>query len=166
MCVRLYDYEHEHDKKKYHMILKVFWFVSVYMWTPTPKNKIRQKGDACCVSIRTPRRACVKVPSCRFQNHDVIVQKPLFFLDIKGWICHFLKWQIHPFISNRTKCMYVLLEMKGCICHFLKWQIHPFISNRTKCMYVLLDMKGYICHFLKWQIHLFISRNIITRKCM
>ena len=21
--------------------------------------------------------------------------------------------------------------MEGCICHFVKWQIHPFISNET-----------------------------------
>ena len=23
------------------------------------------------------------------------------------------------------------LDMKGCICHFSKWQIHPFISKGT-----------------------------------
>ena len=23
------------------------------------------------------------------------------------------------------------LDMKGCICHFTKWQIHPFISKGT-----------------------------------
>ena len=27
----------------------------------------------------------------------------------------------------------VPLDMKGCICHFVKWQIHPFISNGIKC---------------------------------
>ena len=27
----------------------------------------------------------------------------------------------------------VPLDMKGCICHFVKWQIHPFISKGTKC---------------------------------
>ena len=25
----------------------------------------------------------------------------------------------------------VPLDMKGCICHFVKWQIHPFISKGT-----------------------------------
>ena len=25
----------------------------------------------------------------------------------------------------------VPLDMKGCICHFVRWQIHPFISNGT-----------------------------------
>ena len=25
----------------------------------------------------------------------------------------------------------VHLDMKGCICHFVKWQIHPFISKGT-----------------------------------
>ena len=24
------------------------------------------------------------------------------------------------------------LDMKGCICHCAKWQIHPFISKRTR----------------------------------
>ena len=23
----------------------------------------------------------------------------------------------------------ILLDTKGCICHFVKWQIHPFVSN-------------------------------------
>ena len=26
---------------------------------------------------------------------------------------------------------YVSFDMKGCICHFVKWQIHPFISKGT-----------------------------------
>ena len=25
------------------------------------------------------------------------------------------------------------LDMKGCICHFVKWQIHPFITKWTNC---------------------------------
>ena len=25
----------------------------------------------------------------------------------------------------------VLLDRKGCICHFTKWQIHPFVSKGT-----------------------------------
>ena len=28
---------------------------------------------------------------------------------------------------------FVPLDMKGCICHFAKWQIHPFISKGTIC---------------------------------
>ena len=27
----------------------------------------------------------------------------------------------------------VPLDMKGCICHFTKWQIHPFIYKGAKC---------------------------------
>ena len=27
----------------------------------------------------------------------------------------------------------VALDMKGCICHFTRWQIHPFISMATIC---------------------------------
>ena len=26
---------------------------------------------------------------------------------------------------------FVSLDMKGCICYFVKWQIHPFISKAT-----------------------------------
>ena len=26
------------------------------------------------------------------------------------------------------------LDMKGCICHFVKWKLHPFISKVTKCV--------------------------------
>ena len=27
--------------------------------------------------------------------------------------------------------------MKGCICHFTKWQIHPFISKGAICRYII-----------------------------
>ena len=37
-------------------------------------------------------------------------------IDLDWWQCHF-----------------VPLNMKGCICHFIKWQIHPFISKVTTC---------------------------------
>ena len=29
------------------------------------------------------------------------------------------------------RILIVPLDMKGCICHFAKWQIHPFISEGT-----------------------------------
>ena len=29
---------------------------------------------------------------------------------------------------------FVPLDKKGCICHFTKWQIHPFISKVTICI--------------------------------
>ena len=29
----------------------------------------------------------------------------------------------------------VALDMKGCICHFTKWQIHPFIAKRGRITY-------------------------------
>ena len=29
--------------------------------------------------------------------------------------------------------MYRTLDIKGCICHFVKWQIHPLISNGAVC---------------------------------
>ena len=31
----------------------------------------------------------------------------------------------------------VPLDMKGCICHFAKWHIHPFISKGTICSKII-----------------------------
>ena len=38
----------------------------------------------------------------------------------------------------------VLLDMKGSICHFEKWQIHPFISKRAKCSCSLHQISPYV----------------------
>ena len=35
-------------------------------------------------------------------------------------------------ICTVVLCSHVVyLDIKGCICHFTKWQIHPFISKGT-----------------------------------
>ena len=34
-------------------------------------------------------------------------------------------------LSNTEYQYFVPLNMKGCICHFTKWQIHPFMSRGT-----------------------------------
>ena len=34
----------------------------------------------------------------------------------------------------------VPLDMKGCICHFIKWQIHPFISKGTTICFSYLKL--------------------------
>ena len=34
-------------------------------------------------------------------------------------------------ISSTVCTHFVTLDMKGCICHFTKWHIHPFISKGT-----------------------------------
>ena len=36
----------------------------------------------------------------------------------------------------------VTLHMKGCICHFVKWQIHPFISKGTICSHTFTSKTG------------------------
>ena len=33
--------------------------------------------------------------------------------------------------NNHLTNIIVPLDMKGCICHFVKWQIHPSISKGT-----------------------------------
>ena len=36
--------------------------------------------------------------------------------------------------------------MKGCICHFVKWQIHPFISKGSLVILdVVSDKGGDLC---------------------
>ena len=40
--------------------------------------------------------------------------------------------------------VYLPLDMKGCICHFKKWQIHPFISKGTKCFAANLTNPGFL----------------------
>ena len=42
----------------------------------------------------------------------------------------------------------VPLDMKGCICHFVKWQIHPLITKGTKYMQSQLH-KGYFYLFFR-----------------
>ena len=38
----------------------------------------------------------------------------------------------HHFNKQENYYQSVPLAIKGCICHFTKWQIHPFISKRIK----------------------------------
>ena len=49
-----------------------------------------------------------------------------------------------------SKIAYIVsLYMKGCICHFKKWQIHPFISKGTICLVQILEML-VARHSFKW----------------
>ena len=34
--------------------------------------------------------------------------------------------------TNSETGQVTTMDMKGCICHFLKWQIHPFIIRVTR----------------------------------
>ena len=38
----------------------------------------------------------------------------------------------------------VPLDMEGCICHFVKWQMHPFISKETKHAHLSLNLANLI----------------------
>ena len=38
----------------------------------------------------------------------------------------------------------VPLDMKGCICLFEKWQIHPFISKETKSWQAKVTNEPYL----------------------
>ena len=42
------------------------------------------------------------------------------------------------------KWHFVSLDMKGCICHFAKWQIHPFISKEATCI-IRDCLCSYLC---------------------
>ena len=39
----------------------------------------------------------------------------------------------HSNVVRNRHVIIVPLDMKGYICHFRKWQIHPFISKQTVC---------------------------------
>ena len=45
---------------------------------------------------------------------------------------------------SRYNHQIVPLDMKGCISHFLKWQIHPFISKGTKCSHLTQGYKWFV----------------------
>ena len=68
---------------------------------------------------------------------------------MKGCICYFKKWQIHPFMSKAYEMVllvHVPLDMKGCSCHFTKWQIHPFKSNGTNTCLKVKVLKQWWQH--------------------
>ena len=94
-------------------------------------------------------------------NFDRSLHQYIVTLDMKGCICHFTKWQIHPFISKGTNYMTCVIcgpfDMKGCFCHYVKWQIHPFISNGAICYTGVL-------HTIRTQ--LFTLKNLIQCKNM
>ena len=51
--------------------------------------------------------------------------------------------------------------MKGCIWHFVKWQIHPFISRGT-VYGRLLDKMCYLKFYIWQQINIwFVIKNLI-----
>ena len=43
------------------------------------------------------------------------------------------EWKLRKFVRIASENIFVTLDMKGCICHFVKWQIHPFLSKGTNC---------------------------------
>ena len=38
--------------------------------------------------------------------------------------------------------------MKGCICHFVKWQIHSFISKAQPSRLILVRIEGVVFHII------------------
>ena len=54
-----------------------------------------------------------------------------------------------------SKCKQIVhLDLKGCICHFSKWQIHPFISKGMRWCHLCHEMtKVHLCHEMT-KVHL------------
>ena len=48
--------------------------------------------------------------------------------------------------APRVCWRFIPLDMKGCICHFLKWQIHPFISEGTMCLHQSVQFYTYFAN--------------------
>ena len=58
-----------------------------------------------------------------------------YTLYLGSWIS--LVTNTHDCISQHWSLYFITLDMKGCICPFLKWQIHPFIPKGTICFITL-----------------------------
>ena len=42
---------------------------------------------------------------------------------------------------------FVTLDMKGCICHLVKWAIHPLISEKTKSLFKIFTNLSKVCYY-------------------
>ena len=84
-------------------------------------------------------------------------------LNIKERICHFSKWQIHPFISKETWYRWVIWLKPSRIRAGPRGFTVAYDVNQavTLCVYIIvtLNIKECICHFSKWQIHPLISKE-------
>ena len=48
-----------------------------------------------------------------------------------------ISWHKCTFVISWQRWHHLIpLDMKGCICHFEKWQIHPFKSKWTICLHL------------------------------
>ena len=59
-------------------------------------------------------------------------------------------------LAAKSQCV-VPLDMKGCMCHFAKWQMHPFISKGTTCIigsWVKWPLRG-VCGLMRLLIDTF-----------
>ena len=67
------------------------------------------------------------------------------------------------FLSSRKQHVYIVpLDMKGCICHFVKWQIHPFISKGTTCIAVNVLSCWKSCEIYPAYFDISMWKNCIT----
>ena len=60
------------------------------------------RSNNCATSLSIAMRLGISMRQLVLLNHLLQMCYEFFALDMKGCICHFTKWQIHPFRSNRT----------------------------------------------------------------
>ena len=72
----------------------------------------------------------------------------------------------HLLITLEFRRSLVTLDMKGCICHFTKWQIHPFISKVTLCLTLFTAKHDYKrnCVVIKTIQSIIYTLNIYCRR--
>ena len=71
-------------------------------------------------------------------------------------ICHFAKWQIHPFISNRTICLYkpqrssVFIQFVLVFCSSSIWILKLWVYGYYNCL--ILSVRGLTLDVRIWRL--------------
>ena len=99
--------------------------------------------------------------ACQTDSAISFLYKYIVPLDMKGCICHFIKWQIHPFISKGTTCHGLHRELSTPYFRYrlMRWQISwimwprlwTLISLAWWTRYFLIPQAGYLWGFFHWQ---------------
>ena len=101
------------------------------------------------------------MPLCKVAHTPFHIQRykiQIYPLDMKGFMCHFVKWHIHPFISKDIKYKFTpqIWRVYVPLCRVAHT---PLYIQGYKIQIYPLDMKGLMCHFVKWDMHPFIPRG-------
>ena len=105
------------------------WYISVFNPYPAKLVYLNFQPLEVVSRYRDPQPQVVKNYSYLFNLRPNIYKFDVYFISYTQWFNRLI---------TLIKCEDVPLDMKGCICYFAKWQIHPFISNGTKSYHMPL----------------------------